>query len=236
MKRAVFVLLALLILPSALAQLPWSVTDLRCGNGKLDQFELCEKDVDESRCDALADHLNIAMACYDDHCTCVPRVNPTYCGNNRRDFNEMCDGTSEEDMCPALGGIMGNISLKCDKDTCGCSIEGVGTDYNPLIVETLINDSKKTAVCGDKKVERDEDCDPPNTLCALSGKSTGVCTDKCQCVRPDQLGEEETPEVEENTTLPEINNTVPEIVDEPEKTDETGFFGKLWLWFASLFS
>ena len=90
-----------LLVPLAFAQLPWEVTDLRCGNGVLDQFELCENKVEESKCGEIGKLLSIAMACDWQHCTCVPRVISTYCGNNRRETMEVCDGKGE-DLCPQL--------------------------------------------------------------------------------------------------------------------------------------
>jgi len=240
MKKLV-ILVALLLLPTAYAQLDWTITDLRCGNGVLDQFELCEKGLDnQSKCDILAEKLGIDMGCFEKHCTCVPRVNPAYCGNSRRDFNEMCDSGASDDRCPVLGEIMGNVTLKCNTKTCGCDLIDVPTDYSPAVVETFKNASEKASVCGDKKVERDEDCDPPNTLCTTSTKDAGVCTDKCKCVEPALLDEEE-PKIEENVTgnVTEIagNATFTVIEKSPEaEKEEPGFFGKIWNWLASLFS
>ncbi|MEM3154751.1 MAG: hypothetical protein QW165_04275 [Candidatus Woesearchaeota archaeon] len=239
MKKAV-IFVALLLLPFAYAQLDWSITDLRCGNGKLDEFELCEKDVEFSKCDILAEKLGIDMGCYEQHCTCVPRVNPVYCGNNRRDFNEMCDG-SGEDVCHVLAEIMGNVTLKCNPKTCGCDIVDVPVDYSPAVIERFQNATQAASKCGDKKVERDEDCDPPNTLCTTSTKEPGICTEKCKCLSPDQLDEEETTPVpaEANLTanateMPE--NVTPTLTVEPEAEEKPGFFSRLWAWLVGLFS
>lgn len=243
MKKIVF-LVALLVIPVVCAQLDWTITGLRCGNKILDQFELCEDDVEETKCDHLGTILKIDTACDTEHCTCLPRVNKAFCGNNIREGVELCDG-SAEDKCAEFGALI-NISLVCNPKTCGCTInETLPADYSPGTVEELLNQSQSASVCGDKKVERDEDCDPPNTLCTVRG-DPGVCNDKCKCVLPEMLGVEEPVEetvesnVSENVTaevvsdevLPEV---VPENVTAPE-VKEPGFFGKIWAWIVSLFS
>ncbi len=251
MKKIV-VFVALLLLPVAYAQLDWSITDLRCGNGVLDKYELCEKGLDdESRCKILGGKLTIAMACYDQHCTCVPKVNPVYCGNNRRDYNEMCDGTDADDKCPVLGEIMGNISLTCNEKTCGCDInETISSDYSPAVVQNLLNKSTVASKCGDKKVERDEDCDPPMTLCTTGSKKPGICTEKCKCVLPEMFGVEETvaPNVTQqnmtvNATSATDNVTVDTVTpvaeitpEEAPEEEKPGFFGRIWQWLVNLFS
>ncbi len=240
MKKIV-ILVALLLIPAVYAQLDWTITDLRCGNGVLDQFELCEEGLDnESRCDILAEKLGIDMGCFEKHCTCVPKVNPVYCGNDRRDFNELCDGTSSDDQCPVLGEIMGNITLKCNKTTCGCDIIGTPADYNPSVLEGYINKTQTASSCGDKKVERNEDCDPPNTLCTTSTKEAGVCTDKCKCVEPALLDEPEEVKAnvsEDNATVENVaENLSEENVTEEPVDDEPGFFASIWAWFVGIFS
>jgi len=249
MKKAV-ILIMLIIMPTVYAQLPWSITDLRCGNGILDKFELCDKGNETNLCHELGKNLTIAMECFDQHCTCVPKVNLVYCGNNRRDFFEMCDGTSPEDKCPYLGELMGNISLKCNPKTCGCDIlETVSDTYSPNAINQLTNASKTPSNCGDKKVERNEDCDPPNTLCTTSRKQPGICTDKCECVSPELLGVEPTPEsssvnitanltanITENITETRNITEQPENITEEPKEEKPGFFARLWAWFAGLFS
>ncbi len=243
MKKIV-VLVALLLLPVVYAekhgQLDWSVTDLRCGDGVLDRYELCEKGVNESRCDDLAKNMSIAMACDEKHCTCLPRINPVYCGNKRRDIGEMCDPPDPSDLCPWLGQLM-NVSLVCNPKTCGCTInETIPLDYNPVTLGVMSNLSEKTAVCGDKKVERDEECDPPNTLCTTKTNQPGICTDKCKCVLPEMIGVEEKPKEEANIT-PVTNvteNLTENVTEKPvEKAPEKpGFFARLWEWIVSLFS
>lgn len=240
MKKAVILLI--LLIPSVVAQLDWAVTDLRCGNGVLDKYELCEKELEESRCDLLAEKLGIDMGCYDQHCTCVPRINPVYCGNNRRDFNEMCDGTDADDKCGVLGEVMGNISLKCNPKTCGCDfVETIGKDYNPVYIEQLTNASQTASSCGDKKVERNEECDPPNTLCVTNKNEPGVCTEKCECVEPEMIGVEEKETVPNETiNATETNVSVEEKTTENATVEPTetkpGFFGRIWAWIKGLFS
>lgn len=235
MKKIVF-LLVLLLVPVVYAQLDWTISGLRCGNKILDRFELCDDDVEETRCDSLGDILKIDTACDTEHCTCLPRINKAFCGNNIREGVEVCDG-SGEDKCAEFGVLI-NISLSCNPSTCGCSInESLPADYNPRTVEELLNQSQTASVCGDKKIERDEDCDPPNTLCTIRD-SPGICTEKCKCVLPEMLGVEEPEVKEENVTVEgnvTENVTISENVTAPV-VKEPGFFGKIWAWIVSLFS
>jgi len=136
MKKWLIVML--LLLPMAAAQLDWKITDLRCDNDKLDDFELCENGVEETFCDDLGDLLGIDAVCDVAHCTCLPRVNTAYCGNDIREGVEVCDG-SAEDFCPAFGNITG-LPLKCNEDTCGCDLdENIPDDYNPRIIITELH-------------------------------------------------------------------------------------------------
>jgi hypothetical protein len=250
MKKIVM-LVALLMIPAVFAQLDWQITDLRCGNDVLDDFELCEKDVEESYCDELGTILEIDTVCDTQHCTCLPRVNKAYCGNNRREGVEVCDGTGE-DLCGEFGNLTG-MNLSCDPNTCGCVItDSIPQEYNPETVDSLVNASQEPAICGNKKVERDEDCDPANTLCTTSNDETGVCTDKCKCVTPEELANpepevvdeepDEANETQENlTTVTSHSNVSVEPVPVVENTteqpdDEPGFFGRIWNWFVSIFS
>lgn len=241
MKKTWLVFILLLAVPAAYAQLDWSITDQRCGDGILDKYELCEEGVNFSRCDQLAENLEIAMNCHWQHCTCVPRVNPVYCGNGRRDFFEMCDKGDLDDRCDDLSAIM-NLSLVCNQKTCGCSInQTLETDYNPTVVEDLVAKSQTPSICGDKKVERDEDCDPPNTLCTTIFKEAGVCTDKCKCLTPEELAKQEEPknELKNETASPTIeeNKTITEPINETadNETEKPGFFSRIISWFANLF-
>ena len=247
MRLKTFLLVTLLVsiaLPEAIAQIPWEISDQRCGNKVLDQFELCEKNVSESHCPTLGTLLKVATACDYAHCTCVPRVNKAFCGNNKREGVEVCDGTGP-DKCPEYGALI-NLSLVCNPKTCGCKLnESIPEDYNPLVIETLTNNSQKTAVCGDRKVERGEDCDPPNTLCTTNTREPGVCSKTCSCLLPDLLDSEsrETPNTSNTTinnspttefsTNENITNTTSE---QTEPAPERGFFARILTWIAQLFS
>ncbi len=228
-------LLALLILPQVLAQIPTEISEQRCGNKALEQFELCEKGVDETKCDDLADLLGIDTACDTQYCTCLPRVNKAFCGNNNREGVELCDGNGE-DKCAEFGQKI-NLTLVCDPKTCGCKInQSVPAGYNPVEIETLTNISQQNATCGNKKVERSEDCDPPNTLCTTNTKQAGVCTAECKCIDPRAEAEEKanisnSSELNK-TTAEEDKQTEEKTTEEPEK----GFFSKLLSWLAKLFS
>lgn len=245
MKKSI--LLGIFLLLSAVlahAQLDWMVTDLKCGNGELDQFELCEEGVEETRCDIIGEMLKVATACDTDHCTCLPRVIRSFCGNDIREGIELCDGNATQDFCPEFGRRM-NLTLKCN-DKCGCDIiDTVPEDYDPGYLEHLDNQSKKEPVCGDKQVDGAEQCDPPGVLCTTNLGEPGECTDNCTCEVLEKEENEEkeeinkTEEAEENKTIQVQDNGIKvHQLNETEKDneEEKGFFTKLWDWIVSLFS
>ncbi len=260
MKKALLLAVLLVLIPAVYAQLPWAVTDLRCGNDKLDEFELCEKGIESPNyCDDVAELLGIDTVCDVYHCTCLPRVNKAYCGNDRREGVEICDG-SGEDFCGNLSQIL-NMSLVCDPSTCGCELnETVPKDYNPLVIEELENASQTASVCGDKKVERAEDCDPPNTLCTTDGGEPGICTKKCRCVEPAALDDDNEPVKKDEAPVPTLYDSSENVSDDSNVTEqldsavdesdtdadavpesepeveERGFFGRLWAWIVGIFS
>ena len=181
-------------------------------------------------------------------------MNKAYCGNNIREGVEVCDGDGE-DKCPEFGAAI-NMTLTCNKKTCGCDInQTIPSDYNPQVVEGLINASQTASSCGDKKVERVEDCDPPNTLCTTSTNDPGICNEKCKCVLPEMYGVEEEPSavnetVKDNETLEEnktvgsvsVNMTAENLTEAPENVTEKieeekpGIFARFWAWIVALFS
>lgn len=251
MKKA---LIFLLLVVPVLAQLDWTITELKCGNSNLDKYELCDKGATDTYCDDLGTLLKIDPVCDAAHCTCLPRVNTAYCGNNIREGVELCDGTAE-DFCPEFGNITG-IKLRCNVKTCGCIInETIPSDYNPVTIEQLENKAATESVCGNKKVERAEECDPPNTLCKTILGDPGVCTSKCECIEPSKLDQPKkmepiapikkietvkatinTTENKTQTTETNINteNTT-EITTANETTEKPGFFGRIWNWITGLF-
>lgn len=243
--RYTILILFILLAVSATAQLDWSVTDLRCGDGVLDKYEMCEKGVAENRCEHIEEMLGIDTACYTQHCTCLPIVNTAFCGNDKREGVELCDGTAE-DFCPELGEKM-NLTLKCNTK-CGCDIvEEVPDDYNPEYIQQLEQKGEEKPTCGDKKVEGAEQCDPPGVLCTTNLDEAGKCSENCTCVKietdnkanetkANQTEANKTVEKEENqTTGAKTNETTKE--DKTEKKEEKeGFFSKFWKWFVSIFS
>jgi len=242
-KSIVFGLFLVLLSIVAYAQLDWMVTDLKCGNGQLDQFELCEEDVEETRCEILGEMLKVATACDTDHCTCLPRVIKTFCGNDIREGIEMCDGNATEDFCPEFGKKL-NLTLECNTK-CGCDIiDVVPDDYDPEYLKHLDNESQKEAVCGDKSIDGGEQCDPPGTLCTTNLDEPGECSDTCVCEILEKKNEtvvknNETVKVETNKTVevPEKKDEIKVHQLEPEEEeDEPGFFTKIWKWIVSLFS
>lgn len=232
MKKSVPIGLFLLLAITATAQLDWSVTDLRCGDGTLDPYELCEDGVADSRCQYLEEWMEIDTACYDLHCTCLPLVNTAFCGNDRREGVEMCDGEGE-DFCDELGEKM-NLTLTCNAK-CGCDIaEPIPDDYNPDFIKQLENQTTQEPVCGDNNVEGAEQCDPPETLCTTPLGEPGECDKDCTC-----QALEPTPGTESvnETTEPTLNETEePEQAEPEEPEEQPGFFARLWKWIVSIFS
>lgn len=199
---------------SAMAQISRDITKIRCGDGVLDELEMCEEGVDSDKCDKMGEILGIASACYDDECVCVPFVKKAFCGNDNREGVEMCDGTGE-DFCPQFGEAIG-LNLTCNTDTCICDVV-VPTDYDPSHNITE-EEPEGMAVCGDKKLQRAEECDPPNTLCTLEDGSVGICAEGCKCVAKESIGiEKEKTEEESKTT--ETNKTL-EVNEDDEKITE----------------
>ena len=228
-------------------QISTDITSIKCGDGVLDEYNMCEKDVDNmSRCDKMGEILKIDTGCWQETCACAPKVNPAFCGNDRREGVEMCDGTGE-DFCEEYGEAIG-FELKCIPDQCICEIVGeIPSEYNPIQEEE--KESEGMAVCGDRKLHSSEECDPPNTLCNLEDDTVGVCAKGCVCVAKESIGieekqtaENETQQIQEETEEQETETEQQEneITDE-EKTEseitstEDGFFSKLWDWFKTIF-
>ena len=257
MKKKIAIMIILVLSLSVLvsAQISRDITKIRCGDGVLDKFEMCEKGVESDKCDKMAELLKIDTGCFERECVCVPFVNKAFCGNNRREGVEMCDGTSEEDFCPEFGKEIG-LNLTCNPATCLCDIvTGVPEDYDPSYNQT--NETPEgMAVCGDGKLQRMEECDPPNTLCNLPDGHVGVCVEGCKCVKKESISpveaeknepENETEKPEENdsaepeqinATIDETSNTTEENSPETDSTAvaRQGFFARFWSWFKELFS
>jgi len=258
MKKSIIIGLFLLLAISATAQLDWSTTDLRCGDGVLDPYEMCEEGVAENRCTYLEEWMKIDTACYTDHCTCLPLVNTGFCGNDRRDGVEMCDG-SGEDLCDDLGEKM-NLTLTCNTK-CGCDIaDPIPQDYNPDFIKKLENQTYE-AECGNIQIEGAEQCDPAGVLCTTSLGEPGECAADCTCtpIEGNQTTNARNATAEETNTTDSTNtsrndsvtDTATDATDAANVTEteqsaenatgkpakqELGFFGKLWNWLVSIFS
>ncbi|RLE46777.1 hypothetical protein DRJ22_00995 [Candidatus Woesearchaeota archaeon] len=257
-KRIIYGLLIIILSMGVFAkvgQLDWSITDLRCGNGVRDKYELYDAGDNDTLCDEYGKLLGIAAVGDEYHCTCLPRIIPAFCGNDIREGAELCDGSAAEDFCPELGEIMG-VKLKCNPKTCGCDfVEEIPESYNPEYIEMLENLTKIKAVCGDKKVQGLEDCDPPKSLCKTNTGKIGECNSECKCVEKNFLEEtsetnkeNKTDETKENNATKE-NNTKEITIKETNKENMTknstekettkekpGFFKRIWQWIIDLFS
>lgn len=248
-KTIILVILLILLSTFVYAQISREITKIRCGDGKLDKFEMCEKEIRTDKCEQMGDLLGVDAACWKDECVCVPFVLKAYCGNDKREGIEMCDGLSD-DFCPAFGEIIG-INLTCNKDTCLCDIStGVPDSYDPAFNETE-EEAEGMAVCGDGKLQLNEECDPPDTLCILKDGKTGVCAEGCKCVEKETIGiEKKTSEEEQENITKETKEQSEENVDKEDILDDLenkkietiseiqkkGFFARLFEWLKELFS
>ncbi len=216
-------------------QLDWDITELKCGNGKLDAFELSEEGVNETWCDEYGVLLDNIYSQGDFvHCTCFPRIIESFCGNDIREGAELCDGTGL-DKCGEFGDIIGK-PLKCNTATCGCIFEETIPDtYNPDYIEKLEEMTKEESECGNKKIEGIEQCDPPESLCTTNVDDPGICTSDCKCEITEVTGKEVANEKEtkENETEEKQEE---EIVELEVKEETPGFFKGILLWFIGLFS
>jgi len=109
------------------------------------------------------------------------------------------------------------------------------------IIEKLENLTKVQSDCGNKKIEGNEDCDPPNTLCTTNTQEPGICTEDCECLLPGELVKKEEPAVEPEVkvqeTVKEPVNVTPEVNESEEpKEEKKGFFARIWAWIKSIFS
>ena len=246
-KRGIILIILLIVFSSiAYSQISRDITKIRCGDGVLDEFEMCEKDIESDKCDKMGEILKIDTACFDRECVCVPFVKSAFCKNDIREGAEMCDGTAE-DFCPAFGEAIG-LNLTCDPETCLCKITtGVPSTYDPTYNETQEEEPEGMAVCGDGKLQLAEECDPPNTLCTLESGEVGVCAEGCKCVETESIGidDKEDEELEEENKTEEIEDAEETEQEEPEEAEETaemtevekkGFFVRLLEWVKDLFS
>ena len=251
MRKIIAFLLAVVLLAvgvcAYVTHIDMDVAKLRCGNNVRDAYELCDEGGDDL-CDDIAEWLSIDTQCDPKTCTCLPPINKAFCGNDRREGVELCDGTSD-DFCPELGKLMG-LNLTCNDD-CGCDFaEAIPKSYDPAYVEEL--EEQGEGFCGNKVLDPNEECDPPNSLCTTALGEPGICDKNCSCVTPETILREEEQETEENVTAnvteaegKEGNITV--NVTEPvenasanitgaEELEKPGFFARLWSWIVSLFS
>lgn len=117
--------------------------------------------------------------------------------------------------------------------------------------------------CGNKKVETNEDCDPPTKICYV-GSDIGLCSTTCKCeIKITASGSSPPPQEEPETTEKEITETVEfkeevKTVETKQKTTKTtvedkdgisteqdrlalpkepkkGIFGRVWNWFLDIF-
>ncbi len=242
-KKIIFTLIVLLALFSFFvqAQIYRDTPAIRCGDGVLDAYEMCEKDIDTDRCEKMGELLEIDSDCREEVCVCLPFINSAFCGNDRREGVEMCDGIGE-DFCPEFGEFIG-VNLTCGEN-CYCEIVGgVPASYYPGYNETE-DKPEGMAVCGDSKLQLEEECDPPNSLCTLEDGSVGICK-SCKCVEKESIGIEKQVETEDEEEI--VAEDEEEEIEEKEIEDEekslenndakkAGFFAGFWNWIKELFS
>lgn len=155
-----------------------------CGNGVLENGELCDLDqFGDTTCGSLgfdAGQLTCSATCEPVTAACVDWV----CGDSRVDPNEACDGTWGNISCGAAGYVFGAASCAadCTLDASGCSV---------------------AHGCGDGELGPAEQCDPAmadggvpaGITCEAAGLLPGTvaCDRNCRldyagCGRPDHCG------------------------------------------------
>ncbi len=167
MKYAVVIGLVLLLASMASAQIVLTEKDLletECGDGVREGFEMCEPETEFDFCEAAGKVLGIVMVCNEKTCDCLPTRKD--CGNQIREGAEFCDpgekeDKEENDFCDELSDVIGQKVL-CDDKTCLCKPD---TAY------------VKPAVCGDGKIEKQEECEENNDCIA------GFDCLNCACVK-----------------------------------------------------
>ncbi len=137
-----------------------------CGNGVLENGELCDLDqFGDTTCVSLgfdAGDLTCSAACEPVTTACVDWV----CGDSFVDPNEACDGTWGDISCRAAGFVFGTATCAadCTLDDSGCSVPHG---------------------CGDGVIGVGEDCDgevlPEATDCATAGLLAGTVTCDANC-------------------------------------------------------
>ncbi len=125
----------------------------RCQNGILESSESCdlgtkENPADHDICADLGKILKIVQVCRHETCSCFPdRMD---CGNGIRESAEWCDPGEKQkedpeinDLCSQLSEYLGR-NMTCNPDTCLCK---------------AVDDLVANTVCGDGKIEYNEDCE-----------------------------------------------------------------------------
>lgn len=193
-----------------------------CGNKIREPLEPCDKTStasDNDLCPAIGKVLKIAMICYPEECTCLPRKY-IVCGDKHTKGNEICD-PPDADYCPEVGKILGT-KVECNTKTCLCKATASTLPEAP---KTSNQTNLTQALCGNRQIDENEQCDPPGRMCT-SESEVGICSETCTCeevkdeTNTKDNSTQETQNSEQNATT---NTTIAEEQknEDPAKEQKT---------------
>ncbi|MBI4017095.1 MAG: hypothetical protein HY363_05380 [Candidatus Aenigmarchaeota archaeon] len=125
------------------------------------------------------------------------------------------------------GGKAQSRDYKCADYSSGSCATAAGSSYC-----TEKPDETTQNLCGDKKIKKPEECDPPESICVQDGWP-GLCTTSCTCMpykKNNQTTTNQTtiqPETQTNTSTQQTNNTnltIKEVLTPEEIKNATRHF------------
>lgn len=180
-------------------------------------------------------------------------------------YEDLCVLSPDADMRVAEGKYLKEYYCtdddKREHKIVDCTAEGFEKCKDGRCFSSLVtNASKQVPVvvgpeCGNKKVEANEDCDPPTKICFV-GADIGLCSQSCRCEVKIHVDTETKPAVVNKTSEITSNQSkialpVPEVAEKSAedkdgisagkdrlalpKAPKKGIFSRIWSWFFGLF-